>query len=222
MSDRYSSSAQNKNMSNKIDDFLTVVQRCEMDLQEEYELRRQRMAAAKARRMTGGSAGYAPRPQWARSASTASINTNSVTSTNRTLTFSKPPSSRGKGPKVNSASSNAGKVYGQSNKGASRSFIGTPTPTPSRTFSQSAFVKQPPLVQRVKVPRRRPGSSQTYVSSRMPLRATPATAPTAHPMPDTSKIGSRLKEDKAHYQPPRRKPRTKARLVLVRETINMN
>ena len=208
------SSARNKRMSNKIDEFLTVVQRCEMDLQEEYESRRRRVAAAKARRMTGGS-GYTPRPQWARSASTVSINTASMTSTNRTLAFAKPPSNQGKAPQVKRPPSNAGKVYGSSNKSASRSFIGTPTPTPSRTFSQMAFVKQPPLIQRPRVPRRRPGSSQTYASSRMvPLKATPASAQ-AHPMPDTSKIGSRLKEDKTHYQPPRRRTRTKARWVWV-------
>ena len=189
-----------------------------MDLQEEYETRRQRMAAAKARRMTSGS-GHTPRPQWARSASTASINTASMTSTNRTLTFSKPPvSNQGKSPQVSKASSKAGKVYGSSNKSASRSFIGTPTP--SRTFSQMALVKQPPLVQRAKVPRRRPGSSQTYASSGMPLKATSAVAATGHAMPDTSKIGSRLKEDKTHYQPPRRRSKTKARWVWVRNICN--
>ena len=199
-------------MSNKIDEFLTVVQRCEMDLQEEYESRRRRMAAAKARRMTGGSS-LTTRPQWARSASTASINT---ASTNRTLTFSKPPSNQGMGPPAKKALPKADKVYGSPNKTATRSFVGTPTPTPSRTFTQTAFVKQPPLVQRAKIPRRRPGSSQTYASSRMPLKATSVVAAATHPTPDTSKIGSRLKEDKEHYQPPRRRPRTKARWVWVR------
>lgn len=198
-----------------------------MDLQEEYETRRQRMAAAKARRMTSGS-GHTPRPQWARSASTASINTASMTSTNRTLTFAKPPSNPRQGPQGNKASSKAGQVYGSSNKSTSRSFIGTPTPTPTptptRTFSQKAFVKQPPLIQRAKVPRRRPGSSQTYASSssRRPLKATSAVAAVAHPMPDTSRIGSRLKEDKIHYQPPRRRPKTKARWVNIGSSCTFN
>ena len=92
------SSAQRKNMSNKIDEFLTTVQRCEVELQEEYETRQRRMAAARARRMTSGSGCMSrPRPQGARSASTASVN-----SANRTLDFSKqPPGNRRQSAQVN-------------------------------------------------------------------------------------------------------------------------
>ena len=220
------SSAQTKNMSNKIDEFLTTVQRCEMELQEEYETRQRRMAAARARRVTSGSGCMSrPRPQGARSASTAS-----VTSANRTLDcFSKQPPAPGcnrrQSAQVNKPASNVGS---SSMTGANRSFNGTPTGPTSRSFSngrnQMAVVKQPPLVMRSKVPRRRPGSSQTYASSRAraPLKATSAVASggAVYPMPDTSKIGSRLKEDKTHYQPPRRRPIAKSRWGFVRKMFS--
>ena len=212
-------------MSNKIDEFLTTVQRCEVELQEEYETRQRRMAAARARRMTSGSGCMSrPRPQGARSASTASVN-----SANRTLDFSKqPPGNRRQSAQVNKSAS--------SMTSANRSFNGTPTGPTSRSFSngsnQMAFVKQPPLPMRAKVPRRRPGASHTYASastasSRAPLKATSAVAVggaggaggAVYPVPDTSKIGSRLKEDKTHYQPPRRRrrPNAKSRWCFVRK-----
>lgn len=60
--------------------------------------------------------------------------------------------------------------------------------------------------QQRKVPRlRRPVSSQTFASSIRPLKAVQVVP--EFPVPDTSKIESRLKQDRDHYQPPRRKGR---------------
>ncbi len=209
-------SRRQNNMSDKIDDFLGVVQRCEFELHEEYELRKRRLAEAKVRRMRGSvadsmSSSVAMRRPYQRSASSFSINTvNGRRSVNTTISNASIARSRQSATARQSVASSKAKT--NSVTSAARAY-GTASKSSTRV-PQSMPVKPPPLAltarpQR-KPPKRRPGTAQTFASStiRQPLRAVPD-----FPVPDTSKVESRLKQDRDVYQPPRRrKPQRSVRI----------
>ena len=191
-------------MSGKIDRFLDIVQRCELELQEELKLRKQKLEAKKTK------------PPWYRSMSSLG----SGTTLNKTESVKK-PMSRKVSP---SSTMKASKVYKSSHELSDNK---TPLRNPKRPSTANPMV-MPSRRETPKPPKSRPSSTNT---SRMthhnrPLKAFPTTKKVIkeYPLPDTSKVQSKLRDDR-NYQPPRHKryvKRKKSKKVIENEQNSSN
>ena len=196
MNDLPSTTIINNNMSDKIDEFLKVVQRCEAELQEEYEVRRQRILsrtrqnAIARNRSISSSLANSDRVSLAsrKTSMMSSVSQQNLSSTTRNKKISSkvPNTSRKQQqpPRPPSSMLSASKVYGNNKKAA------TPTPTGNKRPLSRPQSSRPMMM--------RPSSSSAAAGSRPAAKHLIQ----EYPLPDTSKIISRLRQDR-NYQPPR-------------------
>ena len=189
------------NMSSKIDRFLDVVERCEIELQKEYEFRKRRVEARL-------------RPRWYRSMSsisnpaTASDMSSRKTSFLSTQSCKEPVTKKKKSPNSGSAAS---RLYGMSKP----QLMTTNMWTGKSGKSKVGMSRPSSSMAKLQADRQNNLSAPKVnhcASTMKPMKAFRRSQHKVipeYPMPDTSKIQSRLKSDRSHYQPPRRKRLTK-------------
>lgn len=201
-----------RNMSDKIANFLSVVQKCELELADEYEMRRQRIEARKRKPALSRSVSNISHLSTSRDTSRKVSMLSQHSGSMSTLMSSQHSRQPAKKPESTSRHSQVSKVYGQN--GSTRPF---PRPsTGTRAMPKPRNIR-PSTANSARIVTPVPTVSSLTLHNRKSIRD--------YPLPDTTNVSSRLKRDR-NYQPPRRKaltkkaPSSKTRLTAKRSSVD--